>query len=157
MANGLLVAVMTMGRPRNRPTKSNFTFQHRLCHDLESLIWVVTYAMMIHHRNLLAATDPEMCEEYKETVDECWEGHVYSNIRRSHNDMILTGTDPDSESLVSLYFPDPREAAFFCDAMRLLANRPLLGTRITYEGLCTLFKKHIQLAKEPQDIDVVSK
>jgi len=157
MASDLLVALMSMGRPRNRPTKSNFTFQHRLCHDFESLIWVVTYAMMIHHRNLLVATDPEMCKEYTETVDECWAGHAYRNIRRSQNDMILTGVASNSGPIVSLWFPDPREAAFFRDAMRLLLNQSLLGTHITYEGLCTLFKKHIQLAKEPQDLDVVSK
>jgi len=41
--------------------------------------------------------------------------------------------------------------------MRLMANQSILGERITYESLCTLFKKHIQLAKEPQDLDVVSK
>jgi len=28
---------------------------------------------------------------------------------------------------------------------------------ITYESLCTLFEKHIQLAKEPRAVDVVSK
>ena len=44
---------------------SDFTFQHKSYHDFESLIWVVVYAMMIHHRNTLAATDQAMYGFYK--------------------------------------------------------------------------------------------
>lgn len=64
MAGGFLtfLTAMAMERRRNLPTKSDSTFQQRPRHDLESLIWMVVYAMMIHHRNNLAATDPEMCE-----------------------------------------------------------------------------------------------
>jgi len=157
MASDLLAALTSMGGPRNQPTKSNFTFQHRLCHDFESLIWVVVYAMMIHHRNFLAATDPEMYEEYKVVVDECWAVHAYSSLERCHNNMMVNGCSFSPREKVRVWFPDPREAALFRDAMRLLLNQSIVGEPITYEGLCTLFKKHIQLAKEPQDLDVVSK
>lgn len=113
--------------------------------------------MMIHHRNFLAVTDPEMCDLYKKDLDDCWGVHAYKNLRRCHNDMIFTGCSFDSQHIVSSWFPNPREAAFFRDAMRLLRNQAQDGELITYEGLCTLFKKHLQLAKEPRAVDVVSK
>ena len=159
MAGGLLTALRTIGRPRNRPTMrmSDFTFQHRLCHDFESLLWVVVYAMMIHRRNDLAATDPELLEEYKKDLDECWAAHAYSNLLRSHTFMISIGCSFDSQSIVSSWFPDSREAAFFREAMRMLRDQTQDGEPITYEVLCALFEKHIQLAKEPQTLDIVSK
>jgi hypothetical protein len=154
MAGDLLTDLTTM---ELKTDESDFTFQHRLCHDFESLIWVIVYAMMVHHRNTLAATDPGKCEAYKKPLDHCWAVHAYSNLHRSHTYMIGTGCSFSSTSLVKLWFPDPREAAFFRDAMRLLRNQTQDGEPITYEGLCTLFRKHIHLAKEPRDFDVVSK
>jgi hypothetical protein len=156
MAGGLLTALTKQGLRNNDPFKSSFAFQHRLWHDFESLIWVVVYAMMIHHRNTLAATDPEMCQSYKMTLDDCWAVHSYSHLRRCHNDMIAMGCSFDSQEIVSSWFPDPREAAFFCAAMRLLRNQTQDGWPITYDSLCELFQKHIQLAKEPHDPVVAS-
>ena len=156
MSNDLLTDLRTMRRSRNRSTKSNFSFQHRICYDFESLIWVVVYAMMIRHRNYLAATDTELLDDYKKELDECWAGHAYSNLYRSHNHMIIVGCAYKSQDVVSDWFPDRREAAFFRDAMRLVRNQVLDGEPITYEGLHALFKKHIQLAKEPQTLDIVS-
>jgi hypothetical protein len=152
MSGGLLTALRSIG-----PVKSDFTFQHRLCHDFESLIWVIVYAMMIHHKNYLAETDPERCELYKHAVDECWAAHAYSNLHHTHTYMISIGCAFDSQSIVSSWFPDPREAAFFRDAMRLLRNQTQDGEPIMYEGLCTLFRKHIQLAKDLGSPEVVSK
>jgi hypothetical protein len=63
--------------------------------------------------------------------------------------MMVTGCSSPFKLLVSLWFPDPREAAFFRDAMRLIRDQAD-GEPITYEGLCALFRKHINLAKEPQ-------
>ena len=152
MAGGLLTVLTVMAKERrhNIPTKPDSTFQHGLCHDFESLIWVVVYAMMIHHRNHLAATDPELCELYKRRVDECWAVHAYSHLHRSHYHMIMVGTAFDSQFIVSSWFPDPREAAFFRDAMRLVCSQVIDGVFITYDDLCRLFKKHIRLAKEQQ-------
>ena len=127
---------------------STFTFQHKLCHDFESLIWVIVYAMMIHHRNYLAATDQVMYGKYKEILDSCWAVHSYSNLHRCHNHMIMIGCSSRCRRTVSSWFPDALEAAFFRDAMRLILNQTLNEEPISYEGLCTLFKKHIQLGTE---------
>ena len=148
MPGDLLTALTakTMETPLDRPNTSDFTFQHRLCHDFESLIWVVIYAMMIHRRNDLAATDSERCGVYKKRVDDCWAVHAYSNLHRSHSYMITIGSTFNTQSIVSFWFPDPHEAAFFREAMRLLRNQTQDGELITYEHLCALFRKHIQLA-----------
>jgi len=65
------------------------------------------------------------------------------------NDMISTGCSARSQT-------DLREAAFFRDTMRLTPDQGD-GGPIRYEGLRALFKKHNNLAKEPQAFDVVSK
>jgi hypothetical protein len=155
MAADLLTALIDQDLDDSGPLKSGFTFQHRLCHDFESLIWVVVYAMMIHHRNALAATDPEKCQRYKVILDDCWAVHSYGHLHRCHNHMIMIGCSLNSRKIVNSTFPDPCEAAFFCGAMRLLRNQAD-GWPITYDNLCTLFQKHIQLAKEPHDPAVAS-
>ena len=152
MADDLLTALTTM----QYGPKPTFVFQHRLCHDFESLIWVVVYAMMIHHRNILALTDPEKCEQYKKSLDHCWAAHAYSNLLRSHDHMTSTGCKMRSQAMVDLWFPDPLEAAFFRDAMRLIRTQTDQGSPISYEGLCALFKKHIKLAQEPEALHMVS-
>ena len=156
MSRRLLVALTSVRLLRHQPTTSAFTFQHRLCHDFESLIWVLVYAMMIHQRNIFAETDSEMFEQYKEDLDGCWAGHTYYKILMIHDHMVSTGCSAHSRALVSSWFPDPQEAAFFCDAMRLIRNQDD-GEPITYGGLCSLFKNHINLAKKPQASDVVPK
>ena len=160
MADDLLTALTPVKWKRHGP-KPDFTFQHKLCHDFESLIWVVVYAMMIHQRNVFAATDPEALEDYKASLDHCWAAHAYSNLLRSHDHMIMTGCKMNSQAMVSSWFPDPPEAAFFRDAMRLVHTQTVQtqteGNPITYEGLCALFKKHIKLAQESQASDMVSK
>jgi hypothetical protein len=149
MAGDLLNALTDQELDDNGPFKSGFTFQHRLCHDFESLIWVVVYAMMIHHRNTLAATDPGKCQRYKMTLDDCWAVHSYGHLHRYHTFMIAIGCSFNAHKTVSSWFPNPREAAFFCNAMRLLRNQTQDGLPITYDILRELFEKHIQLAKEP--------
>ena len=156
MAGDLLDALTDMGPHHRQAIKSDFTFRHRLCDDFESLIWVVVYAMMIHHKNNLAVTDPEVCGLYKKALDDCWAVHSYGNLHRSHNHMIAIGCNFKSRQKVSLWFPNPREAAFFREAMCLLCGQTQDEEPITYESLCKLFKKHIQLAMEPQDSVPVS-
>ncbi len=70
--------------------------------------------------------------------------------------MMATGCSAHRQTTVTFWFPDPREAAFFRDVMRML-RRQDEAEFITYEGLRALFKKHIDLAKEPEAFDVVSK
>ena len=156
MSSSLLAALKTMKYRIVGPTASDFDFQHRLCYDFESLIWVTVYAMMIHQRNIFAATDSEMFELYKEELDDCWAAHAYKNIFISHNHMVTMGCTTHSGTIVSFLFPNPRETAFFCAAMRLIRDQGD-GDYITYERICKLFRDHIDLDKKPQAFDIVSK
>ena len=146
MSGDLLTALQSMKFRKVGPTASHFDFQHGLCYDFESLIWVVVYAMMIHQRNIFAATDSERFELYKKELDHCWAAHAYRNLLISHDHMMVAGSIASRRSMVSEWFPDPREAAFFREAMGLIHKQ---GNEdyITYEGLCALFRKHINLAK----------
>ena len=158
MSNSHLVPLSLDRSLLHRTTRSDtsdLTFQHGLCHDLESLIWVVVYAMMVHQRNIFAQTDSEMFELYKEELDDCWAGHAYYRILMSHDHMVMTGCS-HARALLSRWLPDPREAAFFRDAMRLIRKQDD-EEPITYEAVCSLFKDHINLAKEPRPSGVVSK
>ena len=154
MATSLLHALTSMKPSCNRAIMTEFTFQHRLCHNFELLIWVIVYAMMIHQRNLFAATDPEMFREYKKYLDLSWAVHVYTNLLQSHDHMIMTGCSIDSLAKVNMWFPDPPKAAFFHNAMHVIGNQRD-GDFIMYEALCILFKKHIDMAQELQVFDVV--
>ena len=154
MAGGLLNALTSMKPRRKRAIATEFKFQHRLCHDFESLIWVVVYAMMIHQRNTFAATDLEMFEEYKRYLDLLWAVHAYTNLLQSHDHMMTTGCSIDSLAKVNMWFPDPPKAAFFHNAMHVIGNQRD-GDFIMYEALCILFKKHIDMAQELQVFDVV--
>ena len=153
---GDLLEALTLMKPIHTPvTTSEFTYRHRLCHDFESLIWVVVYAMMIHQRNIFVATDPEKLKDYKKALDLCWAAHAYINLVRSHQLMIGIGCKVNSQGIVNLWFPDPAEAAFFREAMRLIRDQGD-GVPITYGSLCALFKKHITLAQESRALDMIS-
>ena len=89
-----------------------------------------------------------MYKEYKEIFEDCWAVHSYGHVHHSHSDMLVAGCSFDAQETVNQWFPDTREAAFFRNAMRLLRIQVLDGELIEYQSLCTLFKKHIQLAND---------
>jgi len=156
MSGGLLAALVNQEPLDKTGIKNDFTFQHRLCHDLESLIWVVVYAMMIRRRNLLATTDPTQSALFQNVLDQCWGVHSYSRLWCSHSVMISTGCSVLYQNVERLWFPEPREAAFFRGSMRLIRGQVQDDEAITYDSLCALLQKHIQLATEANDSIVVS-
>ena len=153
MSNDLLSALITVNRGG---IKNDFTFQHKLCNDLESLIWVVIYAMMIRRRNTLAATDSNQSALFQGDLDGCWGGHSYGHLWSSHNNMVSAGCSPRYHNVENLWFPVPVEAAFFRDSMRLVRGQEQDDKLITYDGLCTVFQKYIRLAREANESTVTS-
>jgi hypothetical protein len=156
MSSGLLAALVKQNNRDRVGEKNDFTFQHKLCHDLESLIWVVVYAMMIHRRNLLAATDPTRSALFQDALDQCWGVHSYSHLSHDHAAMISIGCTVLYDFVEELWFPEPFEAAFFRGAMRLVRGQMQDGEVITYGSLCALFQKYIQLATEAKESIVIS-
>jgi hypothetical protein len=156
MSGGLLAALVDQAPLDKTGIKNDFTFQHKLCHDLESLIWVIVYAMMIRRRNHLAATDPTRSAAFQGVLDQCWGVHSYSHLWHDHSAMVLSGCSALYRHVERLWFPEPLEAAFFRGAMRLVHRQVLGDEAITYENLCALFQKHVQLATEAKDSIVIS-
>jgi len=156
--SGDLLAALIEHRARDRMgLKNDFTFQHRLCHDLESLIWVVIYAMMVRRRKLLADTDQNQSELFQVVLNLCWGVHSYTHLWCNHNNMIGAGCSVRYKTVETLWFTEQLEAAFFRAAMRLVRGQAHDGEAITYESLCALLEKYIQLATEAKDFAVTSK
>jgi hypothetical protein len=156
MSGGLLAALVRQNYCDRVGEKNDITFQHELCHDLEALIWVVVYAMMIRRRNHLAATDPTESAAFQDVLDDCWGLHSYSHIWYNHGAMIGSGCSAMYELVESLWFQEPLEATFFRGAMRLVRGQLQDDEAITYESLCALFEKYIRLGMEAKDSVVIS-
>src|SRR6266404_8653084 len=104
MSVDLLAALEThssasMGEPRD------FTFRHKLCHDFESLIWVIVYAMMVRRKTILVATDPSVYARYKQHLDSFWGVHSYTNLANCHEVMVSNGTRRSRGIVEELLFP----------------------------------------------------
>lgn len=148
MAVDLLSALESHGIAKMCGVPRDFTFKHKLCHDLESLIWVIVYAMMIRRKSILAATDSIVHAPYKEQLDDFWGVHSHSKIANNHEALVGVGTRPSRTIVEDLLFSDPLEAEFFRAAMRILRSQDDGEAPITYEKIQDLFRTHIQKAKQ---------
>jgi len=148
MAGGLLSALESHGIAKMHGRPKDFTFQHRLGHDFESLIWVITYAMMVRRRNILAATDSRVNETYKGLLDDFWGAHSYSKLMGCHMNLMGSGAMRDRTIVEEWLFSDPLEAEFFRAAMRLVLPQIFEGQLITYEKMQALFQTYIQKAEQ---------
>ena len=147
MSLDLLSALESYGNARMTGRPCDFAFQHKLCHDFESLIWVIVYAMMVRRRTILAATNPSVYARYKEHLDGFWGVHSHTNLVNCHESMISAGARRSRTIVEELLFHDPLEAEFFRAAMRLLRLQGEHEEPLTYEKLQDLFRTHIQKAE----------
>jgi len=148
MAVDLLNALEIYGRAKKYSRPKDFTFQHSLCHDFESLLWVITYAMMVRRRNTLAATDSRVTVDYKEVLDGYWGAHSYFKLMNCHDGMISAGTRRTRGMVEEVLFSDPLEVEFFRSAMRLVRDQGDGEEPITYEKMQALFQTHVQKAAQ---------
>jgi len=88
--------------------------------DLESMIWVITYAIMIHHQESLKGSDKA---DYKrDVVDQFYGSLSYSGLAEKREVMMSRGTNPfDDEP--DEWFPDPAQSKWFRHAMTLVAGQ----------------------------------
>jgi hypothetical protein len=112
--------------------------------------------MMIRRKNVMMVTDPSRIGSFQKVVDYCWGAHSYRRLWGTHNNMVGTGCSVKNRDVETLWFPDPPEAAFFRDAMRLVRGQAQDDKDITYEDLCALFKEHVRLAEGAKDSTVTS-
>ena len=148
MSVGLLHALEGHRNSKRRGVPTDFTFQHQLCHDFESLIWVIVYAMMVRRKSVLAATDSDAHADYKDQLDDYWGAHSHSRLAKCHHALIGTGASLSCIIVEGLLFTDPFEARFFREAMRLVRSQVQDGEPITYKQIQGLFRAHIQKAEQ---------
>ena len=88
-------------------------------HDLEAFLWVLVYAMMIHHYNsLVHETDRT---DYKEILDSYF-GHGCAKVIIEKRHTLYLAHSRVGDDWVSQWFPDPHERRFFIRCMSLIAD-----------------------------------
>ena len=88
--------------------------------DLESMIWVLTYAIMLHHQESLHG--PMKALYKRKVVDQFYGGLSYSGIAKERKAMLYSGTDLlDNEP--EKWFPDPAQSKWFRRAMTLVEGQ----------------------------------
>ena len=146
MSLDLLTALECHGTAKKRGRPTDLDFRHKLCHDFESLILVIVYAMLIRNKNRLLATDPDTHRDYKQLLDDFWGVHSYTRLLNCHEALISAGTRRSRTIVETMMFSDPLEAEFFRAAMRLLRSQGHDEEPITYEKMQGLFRTYIQKA-----------
>jgi hypothetical protein len=112
--------------------------------DLESMIWVLTYAIMLHHQESLQG--PVKVTYKRNVVDPFYGSLSYSGLTNMRDIMMLRGSNPfydDPEE----WIPNPVQRKWFRCAMRLLFGQimPSLDGSITvitfdtFDALCDEF------------------
>ena len=107
--------------------------------DLESMIWVLTYAIMLRHHGNLQAPRKAF---YKSHVVDIFYGTLsYSALAEKRQILMICGAIPDA-SEPERWFPDPAQCKWFRGAMELVENqmkriRPI--TFDTFDELCDGF------------------
>jgi len=112
--------------------------------DLESMIWVITYAIMIHHQQSLKGSDKA---NYKrDVVDQYYGSWSYSGLTEKRKNMLYSGINPlDDEP--EEWIPDPVQRTWFRRAMILVSDRQLPSndgsikdiTFDSFDALCDAF------------------
>ena len=112
--------------------------------DLESMIWVLTYAIMLHHQVNLKGSDKV---DYKrDVVDNVYGTLSYSALAEKREILMLRGINPRSHG-PETWIPDPVQRKWFRRAMRLVSdqNMPSLDDSLTpitfnaFDKLCDDF------------------
>ena len=107
--------------------------------DLESMIWVLTYAIMLHHQGNLKGSDKA---DYKCDVIDAFYGSLsYSALAEKRQILMLRGTLPHA-SEPEHWIPDPIQCKWFRHAMMLVEGqikriKPI--TFDTFDELCGEF------------------
>jgi hypothetical protein len=88
--------------------------------DLESMIWVITYAIMIHHQESLQASEKA---DYKRDVVDAFYGSLsYSGLAKERELMMYRGGNPLVDKPEE-WIPEPAQRKWFRRAMTLVAGR----------------------------------
>ena len=107
-------------RKRGRPGPAVLSMERKAYHDLEALIWVLVYAMMIHNYNSL--THETDRKGYKKILDDYFGHGSAKMILDKRHAMLSSAHSHVSWNRVSKWFPDPDERNFFTTCMSLISE-----------------------------------
>ena len=89
-------------------------------HDLEALLWVLVYTMMIHNYNTLTLEADR--NEYKGVIDRFFGHGSADTILEKRHAMLSMVHSLFGDSAVSSWFSDPHEQKFFKRSIKLIAD-----------------------------------
>jgi len=95
------------------------SMKREVYHDLEALLWVLVYAMMIHHYNSL--THESDRNDYKAKIDHHF-GHGSAGTIVEKRQALYIAHSRVGQNRISQWFPDPKERNFFIACMSLIAE-----------------------------------
>src|SRR5258706_2618637 len=112
--------------------------------DLESMIWVITYAIMLHHQGNLRGSDK--ADYQRGVVDQLYGSLSYLGLAKERNLMVLYANNPLSYGPED-WIPDPAQREWFTRSMALVEGqtRPFPGgstkpiTFDAFDALCDEF------------------
>ena len=96
-------------------------------HDLESVIWVLTYAIMLHHQGSLRGSLKARYQ--RRVVDNFYGSLSYSGLTEKRKIMIFDGTNLLSYE-PEVWIPDQEQRKWFRLAMTLVEDQ----TKLTLRG-----------------------
>jgi hypothetical protein len=110
----------TAARKQGKHGPVTLSMKREAHHDLEAFLWVLIYAMMIHHYDSL--TRETHRRDYKKILDSHFgHGCAEAIVKERQSMMYLTQFRVHDASL-SEWFPDPHEQRFFVNCMNLVAE-----------------------------------
>src|SRR5258708_10863004 len=112
------VTQATRDPSKGAPTMLNFIPAPE--YDLESMIWVLTYAVFLHAQEALP--NSERVDYKKDVVDAYYGTASYKSLAILRRSMVSAGTSFDTED-VRYWLPDDNERHWFQRAMRLVSRQ----------------------------------
>ena len=106
-------------RRRGKSVPPALSTKREVHHDLEALIWVLVYAMMIHNYNSLTHENDR--KKYKAMIDHHF-GHGSTDTIIEKRQAMYLAHSRVGQNRVSKWFPDPKERNFFISCMSLIAE-----------------------------------
>ncbi len=112
--------------------------------DLESMIWVITYAIMLHHQGSLQGSDKT--DYQRDVVNNFYGSLSYSGLAKERKVMVFDANNPLAYEPED-WIPDPAQREWFRRAMALVEGqiRPSPGgstkpiTFDAFDALCDEF------------------
>jgi len=110
----------TTARKRGKSGPPTLNTKREVHHDLEALIWVLVYAVMIHNYNSLTRETDR--KKYKQTLDEYFgHGSARTTFIKRHA-MLSFAHSHVGHVHASKWFADEHEQVFFIRCMKLIAE-----------------------------------